>query len=70
MSERVIKRARPDWEKVAGEKVEMQYIKGFLYAFGSELATLRLFKSMHSAKGSRQGAAADGRFYFVIEVNL
>lgn len=63
-------RAKEDWTKIAGEEIEIQFIKGFLYAFGSELATLRLFKAMHSAKGSRQNKANDGRFYFVIETNL
>lgn len=35
-------RLKSDWEKFAKEPVEIRYVGGTFYAFGSELATLRL----------------------------
>jgi hypothetical protein len=42
-------RVKKDWEKTAKEKLDIEEIKGTVYAYGSELATLRLFKSMYKA---------------------
>jgi hypothetical protein len=36
-------RAEKEWGKIAKEKVEVNDIGGTLYAFGSELAVLRLY---------------------------
>ena len=63
-------RAKETWEQIAKEPLEIQNIKGYLYAFGSELATLRLFKAFVSSKGARQNTADDGRFYFVLEARF
>ena len=35
-------RLKTDWEKLAKEPVEIRYVGGTFYAFGSELAMLRL----------------------------
>ncbi len=38
-----INRVKSDWLQVTKEDIEVEYIKGTFYAFGSELACLRLF---------------------------
>ena len=38
-----LKRAKADFEKYAKEDLELKELGGALYAFGSELACLRLF---------------------------
>lgn len=38
-----IKRVQRDWTRVANEPIEVEAIGGAIYAFGSELACLRLF---------------------------
>ena len=67
MENLLVKKAKEEWEKIADESLEIEVIKSFIYAYGSELATLRLFKAFHSAKGSRQRATTDGRFVFILE---
>jgi hypothetical protein len=37
-------KVKKDWEKIAKEKLDVEEIKGTIYAYGSELATLRLLK--------------------------
>ena len=44
VTENQIKRLKADWEKIAKETLEVEYINGTFYATGSELATLRLYK--------------------------
>lgn len=39
------KRTSVEWSRLAGETVVVEDIKGTLYAFGSELATLKLLKA-------------------------
>ena len=39
------KRVTKDWSAIASEPVSVEIIKGKLFAFGSELACLRLFKA-------------------------
>lgn len=36
-------RVEKDWSKIAKETVKVEQIGGAIYAFGSEIATLRLF---------------------------
>ena len=48
---------KPMWEKHAKETLELQLISGTIYAFGSELACLRLDKTYRS-----HGAKADSGF--------
>jgi hypothetical protein len=37
-----LKRVQEEWERTAGETLDVEYIKGTLYGYGSELAVLRL----------------------------
>ncbi len=43
VEEDMAKRAERDWKRVAKEPIEVEQIKGTIYAYGSELAMLRLF---------------------------
>lgn len=38
----LLKRVQQDWEQIAGETMDVEYIKGTMYGYGSELACLRL----------------------------
>jgi hypothetical protein len=38
-----LKRVQKDWEKISGETMDVEYIKGTVYGYGSELAVLRLY---------------------------
>lgn len=58
-------RTQVTYSRIAGEPVTVELIGGTLYAFGSELATLRLFRKMPSM---RQGFSENlKKFYFSIE---
>lgn len=46
MTEHQIARATKDWSALAGEALELERIGDTLYAFGSELACLRLHYKM------------------------
>ncbi len=35
---------KPEYSRIAGENVEIEYVGGTHYAFGTELAALRLYK--------------------------
>lgn len=43
-TENQIKRVKNDWEKIAKETIEIEYCNGTFYGYGSELATLRIYK--------------------------
>ena len=61
-----IARTARDYSKIAGEIVTVEQISGAIYAFGSELATLRLFRVMPT---KRQGYSVNlKKFYFSIEL--
>ena len=61
-----IARTARDWSKIAGEPVRVEQIESGIYAFGSELATLRLFRAMPS---KRQGYSENmGEWYFCAEM--
>ena len=70
-----ITRLKKDWEVVTKEPIEVQFIKGTFYAYGSELATLRLFKKYSgNFKGNEKVAQGYSEnlktFYFELETNL
>lgn len=46
------RRAAAEWSKIAGEPVRVESIKGVLYAFGSELACLRLEHHMRCGRAN------------------
>jgi hypothetical protein len=61
-----------EYSGYAKEPVTLEYIKGTLYVFGSELAVLRLFHKFNSAahvKDSRAGFSVNlQKWYFSLEV--
>lgn len=64
-----IARTTGEWEKVAKEKISVEYISGAYYAYGSELAMLRL---EHHYYGNQKAKAAFSTnlttWYFRLEV--
>lgn len=65
MTDDQLRRIQKDYSRIAGENVQIEEIGGVVYAFGSELATLRLFKAMPNM---RQGfATGRGTWYFCLD---
>ena len=63
-----IKRFKNEVEKHAKEKMEVEYTKGVWYAFGSELATLRLLQIYRNTPNTRVGYSTNmGKWYFSLE---
>jgi len=61
-----IDRTQRDYSAIAGEQVTIEVIGGVLYAYGSELATLRLFRKMPNM---RQGFSSNMEtFYFAVDL--
>lgn len=60
-------RTRMDWERIAGEELTFEWgetVEDAIFATGSELATLRLFKTFHGGP-CRAGYSENlKRFYF------
>jgi hypothetical protein len=48
-----IQRVKNDWLEIAKEEINVEQIGGALYAFGSELAMLRLFHKYRYTDESR-----------------
>lgn len=44
-SEQIERAAKKEWTKIAGESLRIEVVSGTCYAFGSELACLRLYKA-------------------------
>lgn len=62
-------RAKKEWEKISKEPLEVEKIKGTVYAFGSELATLRLLKKFRDIKKARADYSTNlKKFYFSLDV--
>lgn len=58
-------RAAQEWTRLAQEPVTVEIISGHMYAFGTELATLRLFKKFHKGEGVDCGYSVNlGTHYF------
>jgi hypothetical protein len=58
-------RASQEWSMLAKEPVTVEVISGHMYAFGSELATLRLFRKFHKSEGVDCGYSVNlGTHYF------
>lgn len=69
-TETVLKRYTQEFQKHAGdEAITVELISGVPYAFGSELATLRLLKVYrHCGDRARQDYSTNmGTFYFSLE---
>jgi hypothetical protein len=61
-----LKRTQRDYSEIGGEPVEIEQVGSALYIFGSELATLRLFRKMPKCG---QGYSENlKKFYFCVEL--
>lgn len=58
---RLEERATKEWSRLAGEDVHVEEIGGVLYAFGSELACLRLWYKMGHGKAAPSKALVKER---------
>ena len=67
----LVERAQKEWTAIAGEEIEVEQVGGALYAFGSELATLRLLKAFRLNKyaGASWSQNLD-KYYFSLEVRF
>jgi hypothetical protein len=66
-----IGRVKRDWMEIAGEFVEVEYIKGTFYGYCSELAALRLEHKYRNTKQARAAYSENlGTWYFRLETNL
>jgi hypothetical protein len=64
-----IERTAKDWNRIAGETVEVEQVGSAMYAYGSELATLRLLKAFRETSAARQNYSANlETWYFCIEL--
>lgn len=69
MTNNEVTRAAHEFERRAGEKLTVENIGGTLYAFGSELATLRLLKAYRDCGERAAASYSDNResHYFRLE---
>ena len=72
ITESTLKRAKNDFASIAKEAVKVDHIQGTLYVFGSELATLRLFRKYNTTKRNektRQAYSPNFKsWYFSLDV--
>jgi hypothetical protein len=69
MSDQQLDKIKKMWEAKAKEKLEIEDIKGTVYAFGSEVATLRLLKEYRTNKKARADYSTNmKKFYFSLEM--
>lgn len=54
-------RVRAEWSRIAGEAIDVEEVTGTIYGFGSELATLRLYRKF---SGSTQGWSGNLRTWY------
>lgn len=54
-----------DLRKLARENVTVKYDNGEIYVFGSELATLRIYRHRHTSKNARQAYSENLNTFFV-----
>lgn len=60
-----IARVQQDWTAYANEPVRVEEISGTFYGFGSELATLRIYRKYGAQDNTTQGFSGNlGSFYF------
>ena len=64
-----LKKVKDHWQKVAIEVIEIEHIGAAYYAFGSELATLRLYRHYAPNKKIHQDYSENRQcFYFRLEM--
>jgi hypothetical protein len=61
-----LKRLKKEWELITKEEINFDFIEetGTFYAFGSELASLRLLKEYRNAKGADCGYSKNLKMHF------
>jgi len=59
-------RIERDYSKIAGEPVGVEQVSNAIYVFGSEIATLRLFRKM--PYGRQDYSKNLGKFFFCVEL--
>lgn len=65
----MLERLRSDWERIAKEKLEIEQISSTIYAFGSELACLRLYHYYEGNKDTKAAYSLNRNiFYFRLEM--
>ena len=68
MNQQRLDRLQKQMEGYAGEPVTVRVITGSYYVFGSELATLRIYRKFEKCDNVSQGYSENlETFYFVIE---
>lgn len=65
LSTEKLTRIKKDWERIAGEKVEVELTNEYIYGFGSELATLRIFKKYRYCENFSQDYNKNINKFFV-----
>jgi hypothetical protein len=69
MSDQQLEKIKKMWETKAKEKLTIEDIKGTVYAYGSELATLRLLKEYRENKKAKADYSINlKKFYFSLEM--
>jgi len=69
MTEKHLKRLSYNWKGIAKEEVKVELIRSALYAYGSELAILRLFFQFRNATNTRAAYSQNLRtWYFCLEL--
>ena len=67
----VLKRVSREWEPIAKEPLVLDYIKGTIYGFGSEIAILRLAIKHTGNKNARHGYSENLKtWYFSLDVDF
>lgn len=67
-----MERLQRDWTKLAGEDLIVEKIKGVFYAYGSELACLRLFYKFNQVNRTNSDCKYSenlGTWYFSLDNN-
>jgi len=65
-----LNRTKTDWTNYSNESIELEYIKGTIYGFGSELATLRLLAKYRNCKNARIGYSTNlSTHFFALDIN-
>ena len=69
MTPNQLHRVSAEWDKVAGENLAFEEIGGVFYAFGTELATLRLLKFYRDCGDKVKAGYSENtlRHYFRLE---
>jgi hypothetical protein len=73
-SQEQINRVKKDWERMAQEPINVEYIKGTFYGYGSELACLKIFMKYNimerNFKTNTNYSGLAKSWYFRLETDL